>query len=222
MAVPPSFLVQLSIGSVYAWSMWNTPLTRELGVVASSADDWTLGTVVPVFSCTATFLGITTFFLGPWAERAGPKMVASAAALSYSSGCLLSSLGCYYHSLPLIYLGYGVFGGIGWGLGYISPVSTLLKWFPDRRGLASGLALTAFGGGAVLAAPTIKYLQDLNFKAPEFVGSLCETTLVTQEGRQFAEIAGQLKEVVVATAHDVAELPGLSEGVYLVGTGDPV
>ena len=122
--MPPSFLVQLSIGSVYAWSMWNFPLTHEVGVVAQAAADWSLGDVVPIFSATAVSLGITTFTLGPWAERAGPRYTAAVAACSYGTALLLSAAGCYTHQLGLIYLGYGVFGGIGWGLGQSPHAST--------------------------------------------------------------------------------------------------
>ena len=166
--------MQLSIGSVYAWSIFNEPLTRAMGVVAAAAEDWALGDVVPIFSTCATTLGVCTFFLGKWAERVGPRKVAATAALAWSSGLLITALGCYTHTLPLLYLGYGVLGGAGWGLGYISPVSTLLKWFPDRRGMAAGFALTAFGGGAMVATPINEALMKHFFRAPERVGGVGE------------------------------------------------
>lgn len=219
--VPFSFAVQLSIGSVYAWSMWNGPLTRSLGVVAPAADDWALGEVIPIFSACAVSLGLTTFFLGPWAERAGPRASGTAAAFAYATGLALTATAVENHMLPLAYIGYGVFGGIGWGLGYISPVSTLLKWFPDRRGLAAGLALTAFGGGAMLAAPLMQQLLNYWFVAPTYVGASADVPLVVEAGRQFVEMSdGVLREVVVATAGDVASLNNVAEGVYLVGTGN--
>ncbi|MDA9686913.1 hypothetical protein N9U05_00310, partial [bacterium] len=217
--VPASFAVQVSIGSVYAWSMWNEPLTKQLGVVASSSQDWGLAEVVPIFSCTAAALGATTFFLGPWAERSGPAITGGTAAVCYSTACILSGVGALYHQLPLIMLGYGLFGGVGWGLGYISPVSTLMRWFPDRRGMATGLALSAFGGGAVLAAPMIQSACNYFAKAPEYMGKLADVDLIIQNGIQYVEMGGQMKEVVVATAADLVNFPGLSEGVYLVGTG---
>ena len=111
--VPFSFMVQVSVGSVYAWSVFNSPLTRDIGVVAAAADDWTLSQVLPIFSACAFTLGITTAFFGPWAERKGPRMVATAAGLAWGGGLMLTGLGTMLHELPLLYLGYGIFGGIG-------------------------------------------------------------------------------------------------------------
>jgi hypothetical protein len=128
-------------------------------------------------------------------------------------------VGALYHQLPLIMLGYGLFGGVGWGLGYISPVSTLMRWFPDRRGMATGLALSAFGGGAVLAAPMIQSACNYFAKAPDFLGSHTDVNLIIENGVQYAQTAEGLMEVVVATSADLVNFPGLSEGVYLVGTG---
>eukprot|EP00048_Salpingoeca_helianthica_P020097 m.4800 g.4800 ORF g.4800 m.4800 type:complete len:672 (-) comp4393_c0_seq1:17-2032(-) len=220
-SVPAAFLVQLSIGSVYAWSIFNLPLTRALGVVAPAAADWPLAPVVHIFSACAVSLGLSTALLGPWAERSGPRKVAVAAAVAWSTGLVLTGFGVSLHELPLLYLGYGILGGIGWGLGYISPVSTLLKWFPDRRGLASGLALTAFGGGAMLATPINESLLNLFFELPQFLGPVDAVTLVTEGGKRFAEVAGEMREVVVATTADVVSLPGTAlPGVYVVGTGD--
>ncbi|EGD82660.1 MFS permease [Salpingoeca rosetta] len=218
--VPFSFMVQVSVGSVYAWSVFNSPLTRDLGVVASAADDWTLSQVLPIFSMCAFTLGLTTAFLGPWAERKGPRMVATAAGLAWGGGLMLTGLGTMLHELPLLYLGYGVFGGIGWGLGYISPVSTLMRWFPDRRGLATGLALTAFGGGAMLATPVNEALFSAFYEMPTYLGAVDSVDLVTENGRRFADVSGQLQEVVIASATDLSKA-GISgdAGVYAVGTG---
>ena len=218
-------LVTLSIGSVYAWSTFNGPLTRALGVVAPSGSDWSLGTVLPIFSICACTLGVTTTTLGPWAERVGPRKVAMTAAVAWTSGLLTSAVGCELHSLPMVYFGYGVLGGIGWGLGYISPVSNLMKWFPDRRGLATGMALASFGGGAILAAPLNKYLCETFAVLPEYLGTVDEVSLITEEGRRYVESGapdapGALQEVVVASASDLMNFPGAQEGVYLVGTGD--
>lgn len=223
LAVVPGIMVTLSIGSVYAWSLWNLPLMHELGVVASAAADWSLKEVVGVFSVATTALGFTTFFLGPWAERAGPRYSAAVAASSFGTGLALCGLACYMHQLPLLYLGFGVFGGIGWGLGYISPVSTMLRWFPDRRGMAGGFALVAFGGGGALAAPLISCLQNHFAIAPTFLGAVDKVPVLVDHGVQFSHVDGLLREVVVATAADLAKLSGplsqLHEGVYLVGTG---
>ena len=121
----------------------------------------------------------------------------------------------------LIYLGYGVFGGCGLGLGYVSPVSTLIRWFPDRRGMATGMAIMGFGGGAMIGAPLKKYLLDCFSKPPQYLGSESELSLVTEEGRRFAQLAGEKIEVVIASASEAAQLaiPG-DAGVYAVGTGN--
>ena len=112
-----------------------------------------------------------------------------------------------------------MFGGVGWGLGYMSPVSTMQRWFPDKRGLATGLALSAFGAGAALAAPVIQDLCNTFFVAPTFVGPECDVTLVLKDAIQYVRLPGssELQEVVVASVQDVAKLPGaVREGVYLV------
>ncbi len=123
--------------------------------------------------------------------------------------------------LPLVYLGYSVLGGAGWGLGYISPIPALLSWFPDRRGFASGVGLAAFGGGAMLAAPLESWLLGKYFRAPEYLGKTVEHMNVTENGRCLAQVAdGSWHEVMVATLADVSRLPvSIPEGVYLLGTG---
>ena len=122
--------------------------------------------------------------------------------------------------LYLLYLGYGVIGGIGLGLGYVSPVSTLIRWFPDRRGMATGMAIMGFGGGAMIAKFTIDKLLEKFYKVPEFLGSVESLNLITEGGRRFAEISGSMIEVVVVAANEVSRMivPG-EPGVYIVGTG---
>ena len=133
-----------------------------------------------------------------------------------SSQPIVLQLGLY-----LLYLGYGVIGGIGLGLGYVSPVSTLIRWFPDRRGMATGMAIMGFGGGAMIGAPLISFLLDLYYQAPVFLGNVNELTLQTINGIRYANIDGILNEVVVASNSDVANLAQSHKpGVYLVGTGD--
>lgn len=220
--VPPaSIAIHLCIGSVYAWSVFNPALTKQLGVVASSAEDWSLSSVVWIFSVAIVFLGLAAAIAGKWLEQVGPRMVGVVAALCWGGGFIIGSIGIATHQLWLLYLGYGVFGGCGLGLGYVSPVSTLIRWFPDRRGMATGMAIMGFGGGAMIAAPLKGYLLALFSKPPEYLGSIDTVQLVTAGGRQFAEIAGQKLEVVVATAQQAAALPGGGEaGVYVIGTGN--
>ena len=218
--VPPaSIAIHLCIGSVYAWSVFNPALTRQLGVVASAADDWSLSSVVWIFSVAIVSLGLTAAFAGKWLEKVGPRMVGVVAALCWGGGFLIGAAGIATHQLWLLYLGYGVLGGAGLGLGYVSPVSTLIRWFPDRRGMATGMAIMGFGGGAMIGAPLKGFLLDSFATAPTYLGATAK--LVTQGGRQFAETANGLVEVVVASATQAAALPSGGEaGVYLVGSGN--
>jgi len=219
--VPPaSIAIHLCIGSVYAWSIFNPPLTRVLGVVTPAADDWTLGHVQWVFSFAIVFLGLAAAVAGRWLEDVGPRMVGVVAACCWGGGFIIGGFGIAMHQLWLVYLGYGVIGGCGLGLGYVSPVSTLLRWFPDRRGMATGMAIMGFGGGALIGTPLKEFLIRTFYRAPEYLGPTGAVDLVTQAGRRFAEVAGQMREVVIIGANDVAGMivPG-PEGVYLVGSG---
>ncbi|MFZ8167613.1 OFA family MFS transporter [Alteromonas macleodii] len=218
--VPPaSIAIHLCIGSVYAWSVFNTPLTRDLGVVASSANDWSLSSVVWIFSVAIVCLGLAAAFAGKWLEKVGPRFVGVVAAFLWGGGFIIGSIGISTHQLWLLYLGYGVLGGFGLGLGYVSPVSTLIRWFPDRRGMATGLAIMGFGGGAMIGAPLISALLETFQKAPEYLGAENMVALVTEEGRRFAETAAGKVEVVIASANQAASFGG-EAGVYVVGTGE--
>ncbi len=218
--VPPaSIAIHLCIGSVYAWSVFNTPLTRDLGVVASSANDWSLSSVVWIFSVAIVCLGLAAAFAGKWLEKVGPRFVGVVAAFLWGGGFIVGSIGISTHQLWLLYLGYGVLGGFGLGLGYVSPVSTLIRWFPDRRGMATGLAIMGFGGGAMIGAPLISALLETFQRAPEYLGAENMVALVTEEGRRFAETAAGKIEVVIASANQAASFGG-EAGVYVVGTGE--
>jgi MFS family permease len=152
--VPPSALaIHLAVGQAYAFSVFNLPLTRQLGVTAPGPGDWSLTTVAWIFSTAILFLGLSAAVFGKWLERVGPRAAMFASALCFSSGFLVAALGVTLHQFWLLVLGYGVLGGIGLGLGYISPVSTLMKWFPDRPGMATGMAIMGFGGGAMIGSP---------------------------------------------------------------------
>jgi MFS family permease len=152
--VPPAALsIHLSIGQAYAFSVFNLPLSQAIGIDASAPQDWKLSTIGWVFSVAIVFLGISAAVFGPWLERAGPRKAMFAAALCFGTGFQVAAAGVATHQFWLLLLGYGVLGGIGLGLGYISPVSTLIRWFPDRPGMATGLAIMGFGGGAMIASP---------------------------------------------------------------------
>jgi MFS family permease len=219
--VPPaSIAIHLCIGSVYAWSIFNPPLTRVFGVVTPAADDWSLANVQWIFSFAIVFLGLAAAIAGRWLEEVGPRMVGVVAACCWGGGFVIGGLGIATHQLWLVYLGYGVIGGCGLGLGYVSPVSTLLRWFPDRRGMATGMAIMGFGGGALIGTPLKEFFIRLFYRAPEYLGAESQVDLVTEAGRRFAAIGGEMREVVLIGANDVANMivPG-PEGVFLVGTG---
>ena len=219
--VPPaSIAIHLCIGSVYAWSIFNPALIRVFGVVTPAADDWSLSDVVWIFTVAIVCLGLAAAFAGKWLEEVGPRKVGVVAAFCWGGGFVIDGLGIALHQLWLIYLGYGVIGGCGLGLGYVSPVSTLIRWFPDRRGMATGMAIMGFGGGAMIGAPLKNWLINTFYSAPEYLGPLASVNLTTEAGRRFAQVAGELHEITVIGANDIANMivPG-PEGVYLVDTG---
>jgi MFS family permease len=170
--VPPAALaVHLSIGQVYAFSTFNLPLTKLIGLTHSAPDDWDLKQVGWIFSIAIAILGLSAAVFGRWVERAGPRQSMFTAALCFGGGFIVSAAGIHFHQLWLVYLGYGVLGGCGLGIGYISPVSTLIKWFPDRPGMATGMAIMGFGGGALIAAPLSVMLM-AHFKTASSSGVL--------------------------------------------------
>ncbi|MEC7459624.1 MAG: OFA family MFS transporter [Pseudomonadota bacterium] len=215
-----SILIHLCIGSVYAWSIYNPHLTRINGVVTSAGDDWSLSEVVWVFTVAIVFLGLAAAFAGKWLEQVGPRMVGVVSACCWGGGYLIGAAGIMTHQLWLLYLGYGVIGGCGLGLGYVSPVSTLIRWFPDRRGMAAGMAIMGFGGGAMIGTPMKEYFIRLFYRAPEYLGTQSQVELVTEAGRRFSEVGGVLQEVVIVGLSEARDmtLPG-PEGVYVVGSG---
>lgn len=152
--VPPAALaIHLCIGQVYALSVFKIPLTTLIGISAPAAGDWSQPTVAHIFELAIACLGVSAALWGAWLERVGPRRAMFTAALCFGGGFLVSAVGVHLHQFWVVLLGYGVLGGIGLGLGYISPVSTLIKWFPDRPGMATGLAIMGFGGGAMIASP---------------------------------------------------------------------
>lgn len=168
--VPPAALaVHMCIGEVYGFSVFNVPLTRVLGVKESIAGDWTIPQVGWIYSIALFMLGMSAATFGKWVELSGPRKTMLASCCCFCGGLIISALGVKLHQLWMIYLGYGFLGGIGLGLGYISPVSTLIKWFPDRPGMATGMAIMGFGGGALIGAPLGVLLMD-KFKSAASVG----------------------------------------------------
>ena len=168
--IPPAALcIHLCIGQAYAFSVFNLPMTKLIGITQSAPDDWKLTDLGWIFSIGIFFLGASAAVLGRWVEEGGPRRAMFTAALCFGSGFVVSAIGVYTHNIWIVYLGYGVIGGFGLGLGYISPVSTLIKWFPDRPGMATGMAIMGFGGGAFIASPLSVWLMT-KFSTPTHVG----------------------------------------------------
>ena len=158
--VPPAALcVHLCIGQAYAFSVFNLPMTKLIGITKAAPDDWKLTDLGWIFSIAIVFLGLSAAVMGRWVEEGGPRRAMFTSALLWAGGFLISAFGVHIHNIWLIYLGYGVLGGCGLGIGYISPVSTLIKWFPDRPGMATGMAIMGFGGGAFVASPLSVWLM---------------------------------------------------------------
>jgi MFS family permease len=182
--VPPAALcIHLCIGMAYGFSVFWLPLSRAIGVTAAktcpdmslvqelftTTCDWKVASMGWMYTLFFVLLGIAAAVWGGWLERVGPRKAGFVSALCWCGGLFLGAIGVATHQLWLLWLGSGVIGGIGLGLGYISPVSTLLKWFPDRRGMATGMAIMGFGGGAMIGAPLANLLMNY-FKSPTSVG----------------------------------------------------
>src|SRR5579883_1131932 len=148
--------VHICIGSVYAWSTFQRPIQA----VFPHAPSW-FSPPYTTFTTAIVLLGLSAAFGGPWVERRGPRVAAIASAVFFAAGLVLGGLGLAMRQNVLVFLGMGVISGIGCGLGYIAPVSTLVKWFPDRRGMATGMAIMGFGGGAFLAGYLNPYFMNL-------------------------------------------------------------
>ena len=142
--------IHISIGSVYAWSVFTKPLESQY--------NWSLTSISWTFSIAILFLGLSAAFLGHFVEKYGPRASGRLSAVLFGLGMVGAGFATSIESLPLLYITYGMFGGIGLGVGYITPVSTLVKWFPDRRGLATGLAIMGFGFASMISSPVMNHL----------------------------------------------------------------
>jgi len=183
--VPPAALaIHLCIGMAYGFSVFWLPLSRAVGItapIACPADmgfiaglfatscDWQISQLGWMYTLFFVLLGCSAAIWGGWLEHAGPRKAGLVSAFCWCGGLVISALGVYWHQIWMLWLGSGVIGGIGLGLGYISPVSTLIKWFPDRRGMATGMAIMGFGGGAMIGAPLANMLMQ-HFATPTSVG----------------------------------------------------
>ncbi len=169
--VPPAAIaVHMCIGQVYGFSVFKKPLAKALGISAPVAGDWTEADVGVAYSIALALLGISAAVFGKWVERSGPRKTMFASMVCFCMGLVLASFSVRWHQLWLLYAGYGLIGGIGLGLGYIAPVSTLMKWFPDRPGMATGMAIMGFGGGALIGGPLAEELMK-HFASATSVGA---------------------------------------------------
>ena len=183
--VPPAALcIHLCIGMAYGFSVFWLPLTKAVGITTSvpypegitflqklfsTQYDWDKPMLGWMYTLFFVFLGSSAALFGRWLEQAGPRKAGFISALCWCGGLVISSFGVYIHQLWMLWLGAGVIGGVGLGLGYISPVSTLIKWFPDKRGMATGMAIMGFGGGAMIGSPLADLLMK-TFATPTSVG----------------------------------------------------
>src|ERR1700723_4539666 len=182
--VPPAALcIHLCIGMAYDFSVFCLPLSRAVGLTAPKAGpdmtllqelftttcDWKVASLGWMYTLFFVLLGVSAAIWGGWLERVGPRKAGVVAALCWGGGLIIGAFGVYVHQLWIMWLGAGVIGGVGLGLGYISPVSTLIKWFPDHRGMATGMAIMGFGGGAMIGAPLANLLVNY-FKTANSVG----------------------------------------------------
>ena len=158
--IPPCALAtHLCIGQAYALSVFNLPLTRQLGVAKSITGDWRLTELGWIFTIAIFVLGASAALFGKWVQAVGPRKSGLRRRPLLGRRLPGRRAGIKTHQLWLVYLGYGVIGGCGLGIGYITPVSTLISWFPDRRGMSTGMAIMGFGGGALIASPLSDFLM---------------------------------------------------------------
>jgi MFS family permease len=183
--VPPAALaIHLCIGMAYGFSVFWLPLSKAVGISSAktcpaemslltelfaSHCDWRISSLGWMYTLFFVFLGLSAAIWGSWLEHAGPRKAGVVSATFWCGGLLISALGVHWHQLWMLWVGSGVIGGVGLGLGYISPVSTLIKWFPDRRGMATGMAIMGFGGGALVGSPLAAELMKY-FASPSGVG----------------------------------------------------
>ncbi|GBG33808.1 Monocarboxylate transporter 14 [Hondaea fermentalgiana] len=218
--IPAATLNHMCIGSIFAWSIFNTPLTRLSGVVAPAANDWLLGDVTVTFSLVMGGFAWGAVF-GNRLDTYGPRASCLLGATALASGYICAGFSASIESLPLLYVA-GTVWGISNGWAYVPPVSTLVRWFPEKKGFASGCAILGYGGGAMLTTSLYGPLTETFRKVPEYAGPADSLDFVNQDGKLFLDSAEGLREVVVATKLDL-QSAGLAEiadaGAYFVGTG---
>jgi MFS family permease len=215
----PAFSTHVCLGAPYGWSAISAAMTRENGLVASAASDWTLDLATYPMSIMIAAGGIGAAVFGKWTIKVGVRKAMACGSLLFGAGFGVSALGVATHSLPVLYAG-NLMCGIGYGCAYTPPIQALIDWFPDKKGLASGLVIAGFGSGALFFTPMMNTMMSKFSQVPTYLGNTVD--VVVEGGKQFAKVGGELQEVVYATAADLSKLPydGLAEGFYLVGSGN--
>jgi MFS family permease len=229
--VPPAALcIHLCIGMAYGFSVFWLPLSRAIGVSKSvscpdlslaaelftTTCDWRISSLGWMFTLFFVVLGVSAAIWGGWLERAGPRKAGVVAAFCWAGGLVLGAAGIYVHQLWLMWLGAGVVGGVGLGLGYISPVSTLIKWFPDHRGMATGFAIAGFGGGAMIGAPLAAILMN----GGAFVPNLSGLAAILPNHGVFGSVdLSTLHETLRFAGYKTADSPGVWQTFLTLGAG---
>merc|ERR550519_3266209 len=200
----PAFATHICLGAPYGWSAISAALSLDYATYPMS------------FMIAAG--GMSAAALGKWTMKVGIRKAMLTGSLLYGGGFFLAASGIYNHNLAMMYAG-NLLCGVGYGCSYTPPIQALIEWFPDKRGMASGLVIAGFGSGALVFTPLMNNLMSKFSTLPTYLGSSLD--IVTEGGKQFAQVGGQLQEVVYATAADLAKLPfdNLAEGFYLVGSG---
>merc|ERR1719483_2006436 len=215
----PAFCTHVCLGAPYGWSAISAQLTRENGIVASAASDWALDLASYPMSVMIAAGGISAALFGKWTIKVGVRKSLALGGVLYGAGFCVASAGVMNHNVGLMYAG-NLLCGIGYGCSYTPPIQSLIDWFPDRKGLASGIVIAGFGSGALFFTPMMNTLTNKFSQMPEYLGKSIET--VTESGKMFTKVGESMQEVVYATASDLAKLPysDLTEGFYVVGSGN--
>jgi len=215
----PAFATHVCLGAPYGWSAISSNLSKEFGFVASSSADWTLDLCTYPMSIMIAAGGISAALFGKWTMKVGTRKSMVVGGTLFGTAFGLTALGVSMHSLPLVYAG-NMLAGIGYGCTYTPPIQALIEWFPDKRGMASGIVIAGFGSGALFFTPMMNMMSAKFAKMPEYLGKSIET--ITESGKMFTKVGDSMQEVVYATAADLAKLPysDLAEGFYVVGSGN--
>jgi len=215
----PAFCTHVCLGAPYGWSAISAQLTRENGIVASAASDWALDLASYPMSVMIAAGGISAALFGKWTIKVGVRKSLALGGVLYGAGFCVASAGVMNHNVGLMYAG-NLLCGIGYGCSYTPPIQALIDWFPDRKGLASGIVIAGFGSGALFFTPMMNTLTNKFLTLPTYLGNNLD--IVVESGKQFARVGGELQEVVYATSGELLKLPyeGLAEGFYLVGSGN--